>query len=263
MSAKKAAPPDFRKNLESIAAKGHDNRKVFDAFTRFAACALACLTRETEYLEEAKRWKPDELSLYAEAFAALIPEMEAKPFEDVLGPVYMDWALSRSGAQRGGEFHTPRELCRLIAKMTWGDGSHLPSSGPITVAEPCSGAGAMILALGEHVSPEVRRRLRVTAIDLNPTACDMTFINTTLWGIPTRVYHGDALWLEKKCHGAWSNIHYICPWLPLAMRVETPEAGSQGKPPSPKETEAVARAVKAGQSAFEFFDVAADARKTA
>jgi hypothetical protein len=56
MSAKKSEPSDFRKILESISHR-HDTRRVFDAFTRLAACCVAAQTREAEYLEEAKRWQ--------------------------------------------------------------------------------------------------------------------------------------------------------------------------------------------------------------
>jgi len=77
--------------------------------------------------------------------------------------------------------------------------------GPITVCEPACGAGAMILSLAQACPPEVRHRLRVTAIDISRTACDMTFVNTTLWGIPTRVIHGNSL--SQEYWAAWSNIH--------------------------------------------------------
>ena len=82
------------------------------------------------------------------------------------------------------------------------------------------------------VSPS--NSLRVTAIDINRTACDMAFINTTLWGIPTRVIHGNSLSLE--CWAAWSNIHYVTPWLRPAL---PPEASEQGKPPEPAEVERI------------------------
>ena len=170
MSAKRATPTaDFRKILDRI-SRAHDTRKVFNAFTRFAACALAYQTREPDYLEEAKRWKPDEMALFAEAFAALVTEMEAHPFEDRIGTHYMEWALSTASAQRGGEFHTPPAVCKLMAQITWNNGADMPKEGPITVCEPACGAGAMILALGECVPPDVRRRLRITAIDVNRTA---------------------------------------------------------------------------------------------
>ena len=234
MSARKSPFGDFRKILERISQR-HDTRRVFDAFTRFAACALAAQTREAEYLEEVKRWEKADMDLFAEALGALVIEMESKPFEDVLGGYYMEFALSHKGQQWNGEFHTSKHVCDLMAQITLGDMTSLPTEGVITVCEPACGAGAMILSLGEACSPEVRRRLRVTAIDISRTACDMAFINTTLWGIPTRVIHGNTL--SNEYWSAWSNIHYIAPWLPLALRIQTPEATEQGEPPKPAEVE--------------------------
>ena len=232
MSARKPRPSDFRKILERISHR-HDTRRVFEAFTRLAACALAAQTREPEYLEEAKRWEKPDLDLFGEALGALTLEMEARPFEDLIGGHYMEFVLSSKGQQWNGEFHTPKPICDLMARITLGDMDSLPAEGPISVCEPACGAGAMILSLSEACAPEIRRRLRVTAMDISRTACDMTFINTTLWGIPTRVIHCNTLSME--CWAAWSNIHYIAPWLPLALRTQTPEAAKQGQPPKPDE----------------------------
>ena len=232
----KSHPSDFRKILERLSHR-HDTRRVFEAFSRLAACALAAQTREAEYLEEAKQWEKPDWGVFAEALAALVIEMEAHPFEDIIGGYYMEFALSQKGQQWHGEFHTPKTICDLMARMTFGEMESLPPEGPITVCEPACGAGAMILSLAEACSPEVRRRLRVTAIDISRIACDMTFINTTLWGIPTRIIHGNSL--STECWAAWSNIHYIMPWLPLALRVQTPEALEQGQPPKPAEVERI------------------------
>ncbi len=236
MSAAKSERSDFRKLLESISHR-HDTRRVFDAFTRFAACCLAMQTREAEYLEEAKHWEKRELDLFGKSLGALIVEMETRPFEDILGGYYLDFALSSKGQQWNGEFHTPKTICDLIARMTFGDIESLPKEGLITICEPACGAGAMILLLAQACAPEIRRRLRVTAIDINRTACDMAFINTTLWGVPTRIIHGDSLAL--KFWSAWSNIHYIAPWLPLALRPQAREANEQGQPPKPAEVERI------------------------
>ena len=247
MSAKTPPAGNFRKVLESISHR-NDSRRVFDAFTRFAACALAAQTREPEYLEEAKRWEKTDLESFGQALGALVLEMETKPFEDVLGTHYMEFALSSKGQQWNGEFHTPKSISDLMARLTLADMESLPAEGPITVCEPACGAGAMILSLAEACSPDVRRRLRVTAIDISRTACDMTFINTTLWGIPTRVIHGNSLSLE--CWAAWSNIHYIAPWLPLALRPQSTEAASQGQPPKPSEVEHIKVALGQQELAF-------------
>jgi type I restriction-modification system DNA methylase subunit len=245
MSARKLSPGDFRKNLESLAHR-HDTRRVFNAFTRFAACALAAQTREAEYLEEVKRWEKADLELFAEALGTLVNEMEAKPFEDIIGGYYMEFALSSKGQQWNGEYHTPKTICDFMAQMVMGD--TFPAEGPITVCEPACGAGAMILSVGQACSPEARRRLRVTAIDINRTACDMAFINTTLWGIPTRVIHGNTL--SNEYWAAWSNIHYLAPWLPFALCNQTPEAVAQGQPPTPVEVERIQ--VSLGQQEMAF-----------
>ena len=245
MSARKAPVGDFRKILERLAHR-HDTRRVFDAFVRFAACAVAAQTREAEYLEEVKRWDKAELELFAEALGTLINEMESQPFTDIIGGYYMEFAISSKSQQWGGEFHTPKNVCDMMAKMTLGDMESMPAEGPIMVCEPACGAGAMILSVGEACSPEVRRRLRVTAIDINRTACDMAFINTTLWGIPCRVLHGNSL--SNEYWAAWSNIHYIAPWLPYALRPQTPEAMEQGQPPKPVEVERIK--VSLGQQEF-------------
>jgi type I restriction-modification system DNA methylase subunit len=245
MKAKKSPPGDFRKILERLSHR-HDTRRVFDAFTRFAACALAAQTREAEYLEGVKHWERPDLDLFAEALGTLVNEMETKPFEDVLGGHYMEFALSSKGQQWNGEFHTPKHVCDLMAGIVLGDMESFPTEGPITVCEPACGAGAMILSVGGACSPEARRRLRVTAIDISRTACDMAFINTTLWGIPTRVIHGNSL--SNEYWAAWSNIHYIAPWLPLALRPQAPEAKEQGQPPKSAEVERIK--VSLGQQEF-------------
>lgn len=227
---------DFRTVLQSISHR-HEIRKVFDAFVLLAACALAMQTREAEYLEEAKNWTRAELETFSEALAYLVMEMERHPFDDILGAYYMEFALSSKSQQRNGEFHTPKPICDLMARIIVGDGDTFPTEGNITVCEPACGSGAMILSFGEACPPHICRRLRVTAIDINRTACHMTFINTTLWGIPTRIIHGNSLSLE--CWAAWSNIHYLMPWLPLTTQMELDEPQDQGQPPSPVEVERI------------------------
>lgn len=244
----KSPDRDFRKTLAGLSHR-HDSRRVFDAFTRLAACALAAGTREAEYLEEAKRWERSELQVFAQALGALVAEMETRPFEDLIGGFYMETALSRKGQQWNGEFHTPKPICDLMAQITLGKTESFPAEGPITVCEPACGAGAMILSIGQACPPEVRRRLRVTAIDISRTACDMAFINTTLWGIPTRVIHGNSLSFE--CWAAWSNMHYFMPRLPLGLPNPLAEAPVQGRPPEPAEVERIKVALGQQELAFD------------
>jgi type I restriction-modification system DNA methylase subunit len=219
-----------------------------------AACALAAQTRETEYLEEAKRWSKDELAGFASALGALIIEMEDAPFTDILGGVYVEFAQAKGTRERGGEFYTPQVVSQLMARMLAGSEPE-DSTEPIALMEPCCGAGGMILAYAESLPLAAIRRLRVTAIDINRTACHMCFINTTLWGIPTRIHHMNAL--SNECWGSWSNIHYLMPWLPLCLTTCPPpevakELPPQGEPASPEEVAVITTAIKAQQEVFSF-----------
>ncbi len=213
-----------------------DTRRVFDGFVRLSACALAAQTREAEYIEEAKRWKPEELKGFSHALGCLVEEMESKPFEDLIGGYYMEFALSSKGQQWNGEYHTPKPVCDMMAAMTIGELP--PGNEPFTICEPACGAGAMILSIGQHVAKQ-RRRLRVTAIDINKTACDMAFINTTLWGIPTRVINGNTISMEFWHQ--WHNFHWLCPWLQGApnpeQEAEILTLPQQGEPPTPEQVE--------------------------
>ncbi len=243
----------FREVLSRLSHR-HNTASVFASFVRLTAYALAAQTREPEYLEEAKQWEKPELEIFAEALATLVLEMEGHPFEDLLGAYYMESALSKKGQQWNGEFHTPKPVCDLMARMTVGDMDSFPAEGPITVCEPACGSGAMILSLAEACSPEVRRRLRVTAIDINRMACDMTFINTTLWGVPTRIIHGNAL--SNEYWAAWSNIHWMMPWLSLlpmhpVSAMSPPKLETeQGAPPELQEVKKITEALRQGELAL-------------
>ena len=46
-------------------------------------------------------------------------------------------------------------------------------------------------------------RLRVQATDISLDACNMCFVNTSLWNIPTTVTHGNAL--SGEVWGRWKN----------------------------------------------------------
>ena len=61
----------------------------------------------------------------------------------------------------------PRKF--TITYMMLGDAESLLVERPIIVCEPTCDAGVLILSPAEVCPPDVRRRLRVTAIDVNRT----------------------------------------------------------------------------------------------
>jgi len=198
-------PPDFREVIGALSRTRSSHAAVFGDFCRVAACCFALGTREEEYLEVAARYTREELDALAEALGSLVLEMERKPFEDVLGPHYLE-VSSKATQDARGEFYTPREVSRAMARMLFDSDKAKEENRAITVLEPAAGAGGMVLALGELMAPAHVSLLRVTCWDVNPVAADMCYLNTTLWGIPAHVVWGDTL--RRTVHRSWKNLHW-------------------------------------------------------
>lgn len=179
--------------------------EAFQSFVRMAACACAVQTREEEYLAEVKRWDPESIQGFGRGFALLVEGMEEQSYRDLLGPIYMELG-SKSSQKWGGEFYTPQDVSLAMAKMTL-NGLEVPSDRPLEILEPACGGGGMVLCaaevLVEHrgLSP---LNIRATCVDTNRLACDMCYVNLTLWGIPATIVHGNSLSLETW--GGWRNL---------------------------------------------------------
>lgn len=196
----------FMSSLREVSKGRRDLLETFRSFCKMAACAVSAGQREAEYLEEAKRWIAEELSGFSECLAELTEEMEKQPFRDLLGPIYMEIG-SKSSKNGNGEFYTPQEVAKLMVKMTIGKDS-VPLDRPMTLQEPACGSGGIVLMVAEHLVDlgYTPLNMQVTCIDVSRLACDMCFINLTLWGIPATVVHGNALSLETW--GQWQTIFW-------------------------------------------------------
>lgn len=207
----------FMKPIEKIhAGSGRDLPNIFRSFLIFGACALAQGRKEELYFEELKRYEKKDMSLFTQAFGYLINDMESHPYQDLLGDIHQEFG-SPSSKQASGEFYTPYHLCLAMAKMTM---PAPPESHRITVHEPCTGSGRMVLAMAEVLANDYKinpTRMWVSAWDTSFSAVLMTFINTTLWGIPCEVVHGNTLSLE--CWSTWTNSMAIMYPLPPQPKV--------------------------------------------
>jgi hypothetical protein len=196
---------DYRTVIESIARTKSSQLQVFADFCKIAACALALNSREEEYHAIATRYTSDEMHEFSTAFARLVNEMEEKPFTDILGDYYIEIA-SHSSKQARGEFFTPPEISKLMARMLFDVDAVKTKGIPITVNEPACGSGGMVLAVAELLAPDSVDLLRVTCQDINPLATDMCYINTSLWGIPAQIILGDTIRMTEI--DSWKNPHW-------------------------------------------------------
>lgn len=221
--------------ITRIAQRRSSGIQVFTDWVRVCACALAMGSREDEYEEIKRRYNEEEMSAFASGFADLVMEMESKPFADVLGVHYLEVA-SVSTMQARGEFYTPQPICDLMAAITFGADQVIQEGKPITLQEPACGAGATVLAVAKTLAPDHVHLLRVTAMDLNPTATDMAYVNFSLWGIAAEILTGDTLRMEFRARHTTMRWRMLGEDLRRAFRaitqmMETEACTSPNSPP--------------------------------
>lgn len=199
-------------HLKSIVKLFESCRYRHDLYTLFSdwcACAAISLSnavdirqrdaREARYMEIIGRYEGQVIDTFPQILGEVVMALEAAP-QDILGATFHELELHNTAR---GQFFTPYELCRMMAKMTIGTAEDLQSTidkrGYITAQEPAVGAGATIIALAEAIKDlgiNYQQHLHVTAIDVDPRAVHMAYIQFSLMHIPAEVIVGDTLRLE-------------------------------------------------------------------
>lgn len=189
-------------------ARHRSHREVFEDFLELVYCAVAKCTfppghedgevLEARYMETVKHRDLDYVrripELLAIAQSALAPGGEGGDF---LGRVSAELGALNGAAD---QYFTPFEVSKLMAGMILGDvGDIIDNQGFITLGEPASGAGGMILAAADAIEdqgfdPSVHMWAHAT--DISRTAFKMTYVQLSLRGIPADVVCGDTLSLE-------------------------------------------------------------------
>lgn len=99
-----------------------------------------------------------------------------------------------------GQLITPYPVSRLIAEMTLEDaGAIIAARGFITLQEPASGAGGMIIAAADVLEQKgfnPNSTLYVEALDVASLCFKMTYLQLSLRGVPATVRHANTLSLE-------------------------------------------------------------------
>ncbi|MBF7013745.1 N-6 DNA methylase [Novosphingobium resinovorum] len=152
--------------------------------------------REARYLEIVGRYETQIIESFARVMAELTLALESG-FGDVLGALFHDLELH---SKAKGQFFTPYVLSRAIADMLVGDPAAtraaIEERGYLTAMEPACGSGSMVIALAEGLWMQginYQRHLHVTAVDIDPRAIHMAYVQLSLLHIPARLVVGDAL----------------------------------------------------------------------
>jgi hypothetical protein len=205
-SGKAGTERDFIKLVDEL-ARHRRHGEVLNDFLEMAYCAVAKKTHfptspqaealEERYMAVVRRAKDD-------AYIRRMPEMLGIVAAGV--QEHGDF-IGKCAAEIGGlneylgQYFTPFEVCRLMARMSMGEVEPiLESQGWISVHEPAVGGGAQIIAAAEYLEElgyDPATSMYVEAMDISNTAFQMAYLQFSLRGIPAKVTRGNAISLEQ------------------------------------------------------------------
>ncbi|EAT10879.1 SAM-dependent DNA methyltransferase (plasmid) [Bermanella marisrubri] len=166
---------------------------------------------EGEYLELISKYNKDESLVIASLLGEVIIALEGS-HSDFLGAVYMELDI---GSSHIGQFFTPYDVSRMMAKAIYADSFSLLEEKPfLTLCEPCVGAGSMVIAIADEMLSNgfnPQNQLWVSCVDIDPLAARMAFIQLSLLGIPAEVIVGNTLTM-KVTEVFRTPMHFIGFW---------------------------------------------------
>ena len=177
----------FSQYILKIAYK-YGLNSVFDDFLEMTVCALSLGAKEDRYHEIVRNYEKPDAYLMAEAFGALVMEMDnnGAGLKDGFGDFYMEY-ISHG---HNGQFFTPEPVCELMAQMT------NPLGFGERVADCCCGSGRMLLA-----AAKLKRDCLFFGADIDRTCAMMSVINLCLNGLL-----GEVCWmnsLANRFYAGW------------------------------------------------------------
>lgn len=204
----KAAEDDIVRIITQFSG-GHQIYQIFQDWIEVSAIAVSNSVdyqegREERYLQIISQYKSEEQNQIVKLFV-LLTEALTRAVEmgtpcDVLGSIFHRLELHNKYA---GQFFTPSHICELMSEVAL-DGEKckkdIDEKGYITVYEPASGSGAMVIGMAAAMvknKMNYQQQLCVTACDVDIKCVHMTYLQLSLYHIPAVVIHGDSLTLEE------------------------------------------------------------------
>lgn len=141
----------FRKMFDRI-SNARSRHETWQDFITVTACAISNAvdpmeSRANLYKNVIGKYAPDEQKRIAEATGRYFALVDANPFQDLLGDLYMRLELGNAAA---GQFFTPYSICQMMANMEVDDAlKRIESEGWISVNDCACGGGATLIAMTE------------------------------------------------------------------------------------------------------------------
>lgn len=168
---------------------------------------------------------------------------------DVLGFIY-EYLISNFAANAGkkaGEFYTPHEVALMMSEIV---AHHLRDKSEITIYDPTSGSGSLLLNIGRSVGKYLSRdKITYFAQELKEATYNLTRMNLVMRGIhPDNIYvrNGDTLeedwpffdetdplatYKPLYCDAVVSNPPYSQEWTPREDSKSDPRYSQYGVAP--------------------------------
>ena len=196
---------DYKKIIIKTISEISGRYSPYEVYTDWIRCsalsiANACRLRhdaiwkerEDDYIQTMLKYQEPERNRLRDMFYMLADALEDE-ISDVLGEIYME---ARMGSKYTGQFFTPFHLSELCARMALQETISSFDGNEISLNEPSTGAGGMIIAAVKvlrdaGINPQ--KYLRVAAQDLDWKGVYMTYVQLSLLGIKAIVVQGDTL----------------------------------------------------------------------
>ncbi|MCM5688629.1 N-6 DNA methylase [Sinorhizobium meliloti] len=212
----------------------HDLYTVFGDWCECSAISMSNAVdlanfekREARYVEIARKYGSETMATFSKIFGEVVMALEEKP-QDILG---MTFHALESHNKARGQFFTPYPICQLMARIIAGSAEDMQKAiaerGFMLAQEPAVGSGAMIVALAEAILEagfNYQQLLHVTAVDIDPRAVHMAYIQFSLLHIPATVIVGDSL--AMRFREEWHTMAHVMGGWSTKLRRARENAGA-------------------------------------
>ncbi|MDC9612948.1 SAM-dependent DNA methyltransferase [Xenorhabdus khoisanae] len=227
-----ASRPDHQKEFISLfnqTARYHRRYQVFQDFCNCAMTAIHnkyCYCEELEqyYLKTIKKYEREDVDRIVQMFSYTVLGLAQAPC-DFLGSVFMQLGL---GDKALNQFFTSWGVARMMAEIQLQDVSARLQAQPfVTLYEPACGAGCITLAAADVLREQGHDplcSLWVSAVDIDPLAAVMAYVQLSLAGIPAAVTIGNALHDGGSKRTRYTPAHYLGNWSQRLQAYQQPQA---------------------------------------
>ncbi|WP_416776305.1 N-6 DNA methylase [Xenorhabdus budapestensis] len=227
-----ASRTDYQQEFISLFNQTARYQPRYQVFRDFCHCAMAaihnkyCFSEELEqfYLKTIRKYAREDVDRIVKLFSTTVLALAEAP-GDFLGTVFMRLELGNKHLQ---QFFTPWSVARMMAEIQLQDVSARLQEKPfVTLYEPACGAGCMTLAAADVLREQGHDplcSLWVSAIDIDPLAAVMAYVQLSLAGIPAAVTVGNALDDGGSKRTRYTPAHYLGNWSNRLRAHQQPQA---------------------------------------